>query len=89
MANIGDEFKPGEDVPHSGIYTVVHDPYHAEPHDVTCVYGKTFPPCRGCKHPRFVLKYAAVHVRSHDLFRHTSLADAVKAAAIREVHKYR
>jgi hypothetical protein len=56
-----DEFKPGEKVSHSGIYTVLHDNNHVEPHEVTCVFGKVFPLCRGCNHPRFKLKYAAKH----------------------------
>jgi hypothetical protein len=69
MATIGDIFKPGDDVPHSGIYRVVHDPEHASPHDVTCIYGKTFPPCRGCRHPRFELRVAAIHIGSHEHFK--------------------
>jgi hypothetical protein len=69
MANVGDEFKPGDEVPHSGIYTVIHDTNHRSPHDVTCVYGRRFPPCRGCNHPRFRLKYAAIHIDSHDDFK--------------------
>jgi len=56
MASTGDEFKPGDTVPNSGIYRVIHDPEHTEEHEVTCVYGKTFPPCSGCHHPRFILK---------------------------------
>lgn len=47
-AQIGDEFRPGQKVPRSGIYRVVHDKAHAEPHDVTCVFGEPFPPCHGC-----------------------------------------
>jgi hypothetical protein len=69
MAKAGDEFKPGEDVPHSGIYRVVHDPEHEEEHEVTCVYGKKFPPCRGCRHPRFVLIRKAQHIESNDNFK--------------------
>jgi hypothetical protein len=70
MANIGDEFKPGEAVPHSGIYRVVHDAYHAQEHEVTCVYGKPFPPCNHCgHHVRFVLKYAAHHIETHEYFK--------------------
>jgi hypothetical protein len=68
MAKIGDEFKPGDTVPHSGIYAVIHDTNHTQTHDVTCVYGKPFPPCRGCNHPRFVLKYAAIHIEHNDNF---------------------
>jgi hypothetical protein len=69
MAQIGDEFRPGQKVPHSGIYRVTHDPEHAETHEVTCVYGKTFPPCHGCLHPRFTLLRAAHHVETHELFK--------------------
>lgn len=69
MARVGDEFKPGEEVPHSGIYRVVHDNNHSEPHEVTCVYGKPFPPCRGCDHPRFVLVRAAIHIGAHEHFK--------------------
>jgi hypothetical protein len=69
MASIGDEFKPGESVPHSGIYLVIHDPAHSAPHEVTCVFGKRFPPCRGCDHPRFRLVRAATHVESHEHFK--------------------
>ncbi|MCZ2897314.1 hypothetical protein MTR01_25160 [Burkholderia thailandensis] len=70
MANIGDIFKPGDSVPHSGIYIVTHDAKHVQEHEVTCVYGKKFPPCKGCgNHPRFKLKYAAQHIESHDQFK--------------------
>ena len=69
MAAIGDTFKPGDKVPHSGIYRVVHDPEHSQPHEVTCVFGAPFPPCRGCHHPRFVLVRAAIHVSSHEHFK--------------------
>ena len=69
MASIGDVFKPGDTVPHSGIYRVIHDPAHTQEHDVTCIFGKRFPPCRGCDHPRFVLKVAAQHIESHEHFK--------------------
>jgi len=69
MASVGDEFKPGESVPHSGIYLVIHDEAHSAPHEVTCVYGKRFPPCRECDHPRFRLVRAAIHIGSHDHFK--------------------
>nr|WP_244141816.1 hypothetical protein [Burkholderia gladioli] len=69
MAKIGDIFKPGDKVEHSGIYQVVHDEDHTEPHDVTCVYGKKFPPCNGCgSHPRFKLVRAARHIETHEDF---------------------
>jgi len=69
MASIGDIFKPGDKVPHSGIYKVTHDPEHAQPHEVTCVYGKTFPPCHDCAHPRFKLVRAAHHIETHEYFK--------------------
>ena len=67
---LGDEFKPGDKVPTSGIYTVLHDTEHLSPHDVTCVYGETFPPCNHCgRHPRFKLKVSAKHISNHDSFK--------------------
>jgi hypothetical protein len=69
MATVGDVFKPGDKVPASGIYQVTHDPGHTQVHEVTCVVGEPFPPCRGCHHPRFKLVRAAQHIRSHDNFR--------------------
>lgn len=63
------EFKPGEKVEHSGIYRVMHDTEHAEVHEVTCVDGKTFPPCGHCKHPRFTLVRAAQHVDENEHFK--------------------
>jgi hypothetical protein len=68
--SIGDTFKPGQTVPRSGIYRVVHDSQHAKEHEVTCVYGKTFPPCNHCgHHVRFVLKYPAQHIETHEHFK--------------------
>jgi hypothetical protein len=70
MAHLGDVFKPGETVPHSGIYRVIHDPQHSQEHEVTCVYGKPFPPCNHCgHHVRFVLVRAAHHIESQENFK--------------------
>ena len=70
MANIGDKFKAGEKVPHSGIYKVIHDPPHVADHEVTCIYGKQFPPCDHCGlQVRFELVHPARHILSHDHFR--------------------
>lgn len=82
-------YKPGDVVPYSGIYRVTHDNFHTQPHDVTCIAGKIFPPCRGCPHPRFELLQAAIHIDEHESFRRSTLGAAIRAAAIREVHKYR
>jgi len=63
-------YKPGEKCEHSGIYRVEHDPGHTQNHEVTCVYGKPFPPCntRGC-HPRFVPVKLAIHIDSDKNFK--------------------
>ena len=39
------EYKPGQIVPQSGVYTITHDPAHADmPHEV--IKGRRFPTCR-------------------------------------------
>ena len=52
MVASGDEFRPGDKVPASGIYTVTHDKLdgddHAPPHQVIATAGTVFPQCRGC-----------------------------------------
>jgi hypothetical protein len=63
------EYKPGDKVPVSGIYRVTHDKNHHQPHEVTCIEGRKFPPCRGCEHPAFVLKQEAQHIEDHRSFR--------------------
>jgi hypothetical protein len=62
-------YKSGDEVPASGIYDVVHNPAHAQPHQVTCVKGKTFPSCKGCLNPRFTLWRAAHYIQNHEHFR--------------------
>jgi hypothetical protein len=70
MSSMGDVFKPGETVPHSGIYLVIHDARHVHSHEVTCVFGERFPPCNHCgHHPRFHLARAAFHVLTHEEFK--------------------
>lgn len=68
LAEKNKEYKPGEKVPASGIYTVTHDSSHLESHDVTCIKDKPFPPCNDCAHPRFKLKYKARHIGDHPSF---------------------
>jgi hypothetical protein len=69
------EFRPGQIVPQSGIYTVTHDPAHADtPHEVTVIKGRRFPTCRHCKGIRFELAHAARHVGEID---HLSRAAAL------------
>ncbi len=70
MASVGDTFKPGDKVPNSGIYDVVHDTVHHDRHQVTCVYGEPFPPCRHCGNSvRFRLAIAAIHIKAHEHFK--------------------
>ena len=69
MVSTGDIFKPDDVVPTSGIYRVLHDPKHAQEHEVTCISGKRFPPCGKCPHPRFILVRAAHHIETHEFFK--------------------
>ena len=69
-----DELKPGDKVPVSGIYDVIHDKLdgddHALPHHVTAIEGEVFPRCGGCHSSvRFRLHQAAQHVAAHDHFK--------------------
>ena len=67
---MAEEFKPGDTVKSSGIYRVTHDRNHTATHEVTCVYGKRFPPCNGCgNHPRFTLVKAAQHIEQNEHFK--------------------
>lgn len=57
------EYRPGQTVPQSGIYAVLHDKCHAQAHEVTCVYGEHFPPYQCCSHSvRYRLVRGAIHV---------------------------
>ncbi len=68
MAN--EIYKPGDKVPVSGIYKVVHDKNHVQEHEVTVVYGGHFPPCNHCgPHPRFTLVKSAHHIATHSSFK--------------------
>jgi hypothetical protein len=81
-AKIGQIFKPGDVCQASGIYQVIHDPRHSVEHEVTCVYGKKFPPCRSCPHPRFKLLRAAHHLDTHEMFKRStgSMLDVLRGA---------
>jgi hypothetical protein len=66
----GDVFGAGKECKRSGIYRVLHDPNHADEHEVTCVFGQIFPRCKYCgDYVRFVLEHAAVHIDSHEHFK--------------------
>jgi hypothetical protein len=41
------EFRPGERIPESGVYLVVHQ-QHRPTHEATLVAGKPFPVCARC-----------------------------------------
>ena len=66
------EYGPTESVPKSGIYDVIHLLPHTvfDHHQVTCVKGDKFPPCRDCKSVKYKLYRAAYHLSEHpDLLR--------------------
>lgn len=48
MTTRGVLYKPGDRVPESGIYKVVHFHDHHAAQEVTCIAGQTFPACRWC-----------------------------------------
>jgi hypothetical protein len=76
---MAETYKPGDEVPRSGIYRVTHDKNHAAEHEVTVVYGKKFPPCNHCgNHPRFVLVRAAKHIDSSEHFKANGLRSAFR-----------
>jgi hypothetical protein len=76
------QYKPGEIVPDSGVYLVTHDATHHQPHEVTVVKGKPFPPCHGCKHPRFALVRAAVHIDEHPQLSYTGYLSTILTARL-------
>ena len=62
-------FEPGYGAPSSGVYKVVHERQHAQPHYVTAPYGDTLLPCQKCSvKVRFELAMPAMHVNAHPLF---------------------
>jgi hypothetical protein len=57
-------YKPGDKAPDSGIYKVVHDRNHKQPHEITMIKGKEFPPCPGCTSgPQYTLVRKTEHLR--------------------------
>jgi hypothetical protein len=58
-------YKPGETVPNSGIYSVLHLDHRA-PHEVLAIQGEEFPTCRVCKtEVRFFVAHLLPHM-THD-----------------------
>lgn len=61
-------YRPGQEVPKSGIYRVSHRGHHHD-HEVTCVSGEEFPRCHECgEQVRFSLLMAAHAIRRHGHF---------------------
>ncbi len=64
-------FQPGDKVPISGIYEVIHDSLdgelHAHPHPVIAKEGEVFPKCKICHDSvRFRLAQAIEHLYEND-----------------------
>ncbi|MFZ0704714.1 MAG: hypothetical protein WAM71_03860 [Candidatus Korobacteraceae bacterium] len=58
-------YRPGQEVPKSGIYKVTHCGHHHD-HEVTCVSGEQFPSCHQCgDQVRFSLLIAAHAIQRH------------------------
>ena len=66
---MADLLKPGDPVPTTGIYKVVHHKDHVPAHHVTAVSGDCFPSCLTCHYRvRFELLMAAVQLTAHPQF---------------------
>jgi len=66
---MADAFHAGQTVPFTGVYKVVHERQHSQPHYVTAVHGELFPGCLECSHHvQFELVVSAVHMKAHPLF---------------------
>jgi hypothetical protein len=73
-------FQPGELVPESGVYTVVHN-HHRERHSATIFQGDHFPQCARCgKGVRFVLSRPAALISEDADFRQASTPDKSEGA---------
>ena len=56
-------YSPGEAVPQTGVYRVVHDGHRTE-HEATLLNGGNFPHCVHCgESVRFCLVRAAAHIQ--------------------------
>jgi hypothetical protein len=67
-------FQPGDAVPESGVYTVVHDG-HRDRHPATIFHGTRFPQCARCgKAVRFVLARPAALISEDVDFKQGSSA---------------
>jgi len=61
--NSSRHYRSGEVVRQSGIYEVVHDRNHRDPHEVVMISGEQFPDCETCKEKvRFRLVRTAPYI---------------------------
>ena len=62
-------FKSGDEVPESGVYTVIHEG-HRSSHAATAFKGERFPPCAQCgSQVRFMLVRPATLISEDSDFR--------------------
>jgi len=71
-------FKPGEEVPESGVYTVLHH-LHRESHSATIFRGERFPACSRCGTAvRFVLARRVARIMEDADFQHGPRRESVR-----------
>lgn len=73
LENTGRDFRPGEKVPTSGVYSVIHDKVdghdHTEVHQLALTAGTEFPSCKVCRGwARFRLHHAVEPAGAHPDF---------------------
>lgn len=74
-------FQPGDEVPESGVYTVVHE-RHRERHPATIFQGSRFPQCARCgKAVRFMLARPAALISDDTDFQQSSTTKADRPPA--------
>jgi hypothetical protein len=65
-------FRPGDEAPESGVYTVLHQ-LHRESHAATILKGERFPACAHCAgEVRFILLRGATPISDDSDFQHTT-----------------
>jgi hypothetical protein len=80
--------REGSTVPQSGIYDVLHHGHSKPKHQVTCIKGKRFPPCRNCgEDVTFRLYEAAIHIEDDTLLKKGAWKSAGEEALSRPLPK--
>ena len=65
-------FRPGDAVPESGIYEVLHDADHRQAHDAVMILGNQFPSCETCnERVRFRIVRTAPYIFQDEDFEDT------------------